>query len=273
MRAKKEDHHIAIFALLDKGTYHFKLEFMSDAALLQLPCQTIHLEMAMTRSSVAKEQMENIRSNKRVNEAENHFSLSQLFKHSSTNSLFMQKQGHIKIEHVSTTSAQKLESSELFVEVFREKFDIAQDDNIGLFIEVQTDFLLVGAHVVLQNTVTGTIMEDERHEGTSTLSVGFLHPGQYVILVYTHKCITNIASDSSRDIQAFDLLIDMKVRPLRTIHGGQLADAIVPIQLNDETQDGKEVSIPPLLVTEEELHCKSEYLSLPSELDPNGIVS
>lgn len=55
MRAKKEDHHIAIFALLDKGTYHFKLEFMSDAGLLQLPCQTINIEMAMAKSSVAKE--------------------------------------------------------------------------------------------------------------------------------------------------------------------------------------------------------------------------
>jgi hypothetical protein len=34
LRAKKEDHHIQLFALLDKGTYHFKLEFLSDAALL-----------------------------------------------------------------------------------------------------------------------------------------------------------------------------------------------------------------------------------------------
>lgn len=69
-----------------------------------------------------------------------------------------------------------------------------------MFIEVQTDFLLGGAHIVLQNTVTGTIMEDERHEGTNTLVVGFLQPGRYVVLVYTHKCITNIVSDSSRDI-------------------------------------------------------------------------
>lgn len=38
MRANKEDHHISIFALLEKGSYHFKLEFMSDAALLQIPC-------------------------------------------------------------------------------------------------------------------------------------------------------------------------------------------------------------------------------------------
>lgn len=54
IRAKKEDHHIAIFAQLEKGTYHFKLEFMSDAALLQLPCQTVHLELAMMTSKRAK---------------------------------------------------------------------------------------------------------------------------------------------------------------------------------------------------------------------------
>lgn len=52
-----------------------------------------------------------------------------------------------------------------------------------------------------------------------------------------------------------------------------MADAIVPIKVNDVTQDGKEVEIPPLLATEEELHCKSEYLSLPTELDQNGVFS
>jgi len=54
MRAKKEDHHSAIFAQLEKGSYHLKLEFMSDAALLQLPCQTVQLELAMTTSKRAK---------------------------------------------------------------------------------------------------------------------------------------------------------------------------------------------------------------------------
>merc|ERR1719454_2310197 len=57
VRAKKEDHHIAIFAQLEKGTYHFKLEFMSDAALLQLPCQTVHLELAMMTSKSATARM------------------------------------------------------------------------------------------------------------------------------------------------------------------------------------------------------------------------
>jgi hypothetical protein len=47
VRAKKEDHHTGIFAMLDPGDYHLKIDFFSDAALLQLPCQTLLLEFAM----------------------------------------------------------------------------------------------------------------------------------------------------------------------------------------------------------------------------------
>lgn len=160
------------------------------------------------------------------------------------------------------------------MELFRESFEVAEDDNIGVFIEVQSDFLLAGAHVVLQNTITGTIMEDERHEGTSSLSVALLAPGKYVVLVYTHKCITNIQSEEQRDIKSFDALIDMRLRPLRKIHGGQLSQAMVPIKLTDSTSEKEgDEQVTPLLATEEELHCKSEYLSLPDELDPNGLVS
>jgi hypothetical protein len=150
MRAKKEDHHISIFALLEKGSYHFKLEFMSDAALLQMPCQTVHLELAMMRSKNAKENMQLAREAKRTVPALNHFSLTDLFKHSSTNALVMLKEDFIQVEHVSSgDSSTKLDASELFVELFRESFEVAEDDNIGVFIQVQSDFLLSGAHVVL----------------------------------------------------------------------------------------------------------------------------
>jgi len=37
-RAKREDYHSTIFAQLSPGEYHFKIDFVSDAALLQLPC-------------------------------------------------------------------------------------------------------------------------------------------------------------------------------------------------------------------------------------------
>ena len=65
-------------------------------------------------------------------------------------------------------------------------------------------------------------MEDERHEGTTALSIGLLAPGKYIAIVYTHKCITNIQNEDQRDIKSFDVLIDMRIQPLRKIHGGQL---------------------------------------------------
>ena len=100
MRAKKEDHHIAIFALLEKGTYHFKLEFMSDAALLQLPCQTVHLEVAMMQSQVAKDNIKAARTAQRAVPPVNNFALSDLFKHSGTGALVMLKEDFVQLEHV-----------------------------------------------------------------------------------------------------------------------------------------------------------------------------
>jgi hypothetical protein len=142
----------------------------------------------MMKSKTAKENMEVARKAERAVQALSSFTLTDLFKHSGSNALVMNKEEFVEVEETTTDST----TADLFVELFRESFEVAEDDNIGIFIEVQSDFLLGGAHVVLQNTVTGTIMEDERHEGTSQLSIGLLAPGKYVALVYTHKCITNI---------------------------------------------------------------------------------
>jgi len=95
MRAKKLDHHIAIFALLEAGTYHFKLEFMSDAALLQLPCQTVHLELAMSKSKDAKESMMTARTAQRSVQPSGSLALTDLFKRSGTNPLVMLKEDFI----------------------------------------------------------------------------------------------------------------------------------------------------------------------------------
>jgi len=103
------------------------------------------------------------------------------------------------------------------------------------------------------------------------LSIELLAPGKYIVVVYTHKCITNIHDESHRNIKSFDALIDMRVRPLRKIHGGQLAQAMVPIKLSDS--DSLDEQVTPLLATEDELHCKSEYKSLPDELDPSALLN
>lgn len=80
----------------------------------------------------------------------------------------MHKEDYVSVEHFKTgESFKSFDTKDLFLELFRESFEVAEDDNIGIFVDVQSDFILGGAHVVLQNTVTGTIMEDERHEGTS----------------------------------------------------------------------------------------------------------
>lgn len=54
LTAAREDYHSTIFAQLAAGEYHLKLSFVSDAALLQLPCQTVQLEMAVMSLKNAK---------------------------------------------------------------------------------------------------------------------------------------------------------------------------------------------------------------------------
>jgi len=72
------------------------------------------------------------------------------------------------------------------------------------------------------------------------------------------------------------VLLDMRVRPLRTLgsHRGELRKAAVPVKLTDSTggSDAKEDKVvSPVLVTEDELHCRGEYLPLPDELNANGV--
>ena len=47
LRAKREDFHSMIFAELEAGDYHVKFAFVSDAALMHLPCQSVELEAAI----------------------------------------------------------------------------------------------------------------------------------------------------------------------------------------------------------------------------------
>ena len=53
LSARREDYHSTLFAQLAAGEYHVKLVFLSDASLLQLPCQTVQLEMAFMRAQKA----------------------------------------------------------------------------------------------------------------------------------------------------------------------------------------------------------------------------
>jgi len=42
----------------------------------------------------------------------------------------------------------------------REAFEIAEDDKAGLVVEIQSDFLLSGINVAINNVATGQIVED-----------------------------------------------------------------------------------------------------------------
>lgn len=50
---------------------------------------------------------------------------------------------------------------------------------------------------------------------------------------------------------------------------------MVPIKLSDTTSDSnaQDENVTPMLATEEEIHCKAEYLSMPDELNPNGLTT
>lgn len=137
--------------------------------------------------------------------------------------------------------------------------------------------------MAVRNSATGQLVEDERRESSGKLIIRHLVPGKYEMVVYTHKCITNLGS-SGDAVQAFDILLEMRVRALRQVDGreGEAAKASVPIQITDGSSRsaGSESADPatsphatPLLVSADELRCMQEYLHLPEELNANGVSS
>ena len=62
--------------------------------------------------------------------------------------------------HVTPGQAPYIEQTELYKEVLREGFEIAEDDEAGIMVEVQSDFLLSGVNFMLLNVQTGQILED-----------------------------------------------------------------------------------------------------------------
>ena len=51
----------------------------------------------------------------------------------------------------------------------REAFEIAEDDEAGLVVEVQSDFLLSGVNLAITNKETGAVLEDERRDRKSVV--------------------------------------------------------------------------------------------------------
>lgn len=77
---------------------------MSDAALLQLPCQTVHLELAMMAGTRAKASMLAARKADRRASPSSHLSLSDLFAESANNALVMYREESIGLTTVGEGS-------------------------------------------------------------------------------------------------------------------------------------------------------------------------
>lgn len=192
--------------------------------------------------------------------------------------------GAVGWRHVEPGVDQHVDQHELYLEIFRKGFEIEADDEAGLIIEVQSDFLLSGVNVAINNVATGAVVEDERRDSSGKLVVGRLVPGSYELFLYTHECVTNMATSLSspdgRSMRPFDLALKISVRLLRVAgaNDASAATASVPVEILDWSQarDGQPrvqgtAAAAPLAVTPEELVCLKEFLPLPRSLD--GYIS
>lgn len=167
---------------------------------------------------------------------------------------------------------------DLYVEILREGFEVSPEDDVGLDIEVHSDFLLSGLNVAISNVATGQVVEDERRDSSSQLLVGRLLPGAYELIVYTHQCVTNMDQEVAPALTGFDLLLTMSVRLLRVQALGEAGAGRTPVavEILDYAQGGYGGAQPrvkdssnaaPFVVPAEEFRCRKEYMPLPTSLD------
>ena len=104
----------------------------------------------------------------------------------------------------------------MFLTVFKTSLLFEEDDDAGISIELNSDFLLSAANVVVRSSQTGQVVSDERREGNARVIIPKLEPGNYDVLIYTHKCVTNMQSGF---IEFFDLLLELRMKPIRLSDG------------------------------------------------------
>ena len=157
----------------------------------------------------------------------------------------------------------------------------AADDDAGIFIELQSDFLLSGANVAINNRVTGQIIEGKRHDSSSRLVIEHMQPGEYDLIIYTHEAVTNMDPSQEKTLTSFDLLLQLSVRLLRLAdqNDGAARGAGVPIEILDysgsssqqpRVKDNAEAE--PFVLDAEELRCFEHYLALPRTVDHHSIT-
>ena len=207
---------------------------MSDAALLQLPCQTVQLEIAVMTVQNAKLKAEAIKSEVPAG-AQSELSLAQLFLRSASGPLTLYRPAALGWRHVEPGLRPYVDQRELYIEILREGFEISEEDDAGLSIDLHSDFLLSGVNVAINNVATGAILEDERKDSSSKLVIGHLEPGAYELIVYTHQSMTNMDPEHGVALPTFDLLLSMSVRLLReeTQGGSGAQGAPVAVEVLD----------------------------------------
>ena len=165
------------------------------------------VEHAKSKALVIKES--------KVSSAKSELDLSEILVHSSTEPLAFFKAAVIGWRHVEPGLPPYIDQSELYHEIYRGTFEIAEDDEAGLVVEIQSDFLLSGVNLAISNRETGAIVEDERRDTSGKLIIGHLVPGEYQMILYTHECITNMDPASGQAFSSFDMALKVSFRLLR----------------------------------------------------------
>ena len=60
-----------------------------------------------------------------------------------------------------------MNEKELLIEVMRSTFEIADDDDAGIQIDLRNDFLLSGINIGIRNLLNGQLVEHQRQESSS----------------------------------------------------------------------------------------------------------
>lgn len=134
--------------------------------------------------------------------------------------------------HIEPGVPPYIDQNELYIEIFKEGFEIEEDDNAGLLIDVQSDFLLSGVNLAINNVATGQIIEGEEKDHTNKLIVGKLTPGKYELIIYTHEAITNMDPAHGVAISSFDIFLEMSIRAIRISGKGDITNFIEAVTID-----------------------------------------
>mgnify|MGYP000424204511 FL=1 len=122
--------------------------------MLQIPCQAVQLEMAIMKVQNALLRAEAIKASVPANTPSS-LTLGKLFLNSGKAPMTLFKPSALSYRRVEPGKLPLIDQTELYVEVFRESFEVSPEDDVGLDIEVRSDFLLSGVNVAINNVATG----------------------------------------------------------------------------------------------------------------------